>query len=169
MNWPKNKSDRETLEITGFIEAYARLPEGRRFEVVSKSEAPDYIVIDKQSGQEYGVELTSVYLNNRSVPDIHMKGDSGCIPYDKAAIEKYMNRLIDAIKKKVVKARKGYDLNQPLILAIYMNEYISIYLDEKKLNAFVNSYESVFDNIAPFTEVVFWNLSNDGVFRVLPG
>lgn len=169
MEWP-SKSDRETFEIAGFIEAYTRLPEQQRFEVVSKQESPDYIVKDPTGGQEYGVELTSVYLDDRSVPDVHMKEAEGItdIPYDKEAMEQYTKRVVGAVMEKVCKARKGYDSRRPLILSIYVNEYISIYFGKEELEAFVRCYEGVFDSVSPFSEVVFWNLGNGGVFRVRP-
>jgi len=169
MKWP-NKSDREAFEIAGFIDAYARLPQGQKFEVVSKSEAPDYIVKDQQTGQEYGIELTSAYLNDRSVPDVHMKKESGVvdIPHDKAVIEQYSKRLIGAFIEKICKARKNYKTRRPLILAVYVNEYIAVYLGKEELEALTRRYEGLFDAVSPFTEVVFWNLSNGGVFRVRP-
>jgi hypothetical protein len=138
---------------------------------VSKGETPDFVVKDKQNNKEYGVELTSVYMDDRSVPDIHMKDEKGIveIPYDKDEIEKYTKRLVAAVIDKVRKARKGYDSSRPLILAIYVNEYISIYFGKDELEEFVHRYEGVFDTVAPFTEVVFWNLGNGGVFRVKPG
>ena len=169
MKWPK-KSERENLEIGGFIEAYARLPEARAFEVVSKGETPDYVVKDTRSGEEYGIELTSVYQNDRSVPDVHMKDIEGVvdIPYDKDEIERYTKRLVGAVIEKVCKARKGYESSRPLILAIYVNEYIAIYLGKTEFEQIVHRYEGLFDAVAPFMEVVFWNLGNGGVFRVRP-
>ena len=169
MKWPK-KTEREKFEIAGFTEAYARLPEGRKFEVVSKGEKPDYVVKDKQNGEEYGVELTAVYQNDRSVPDVHMKDKEGMaeIPNDKDEIEKYTKRLISAVIEKVCKARKGYDSSHPLILAIYVNEYISIHLGRTEFEEIARRYEGLFDAVAPFIEVVFWNLGNGGVFRVRP-
>lgn len=169
MKWP-NKAGREEFEIGGFIEAYVRLPESRQFEVVSKEETPDYLVKDTNSGQEYGVELTAVYQNDRSVPDVHMKDEKGVvdIPYDKDEIEGYIKRLIAAVMEKVCKARKGYDLSRPLILAIYVNEYIAIYLGKSEFEEIVRRYAGVFDTVEPFTEVVFWNLGNGGIFRVRP-
>jgi len=126
MKWP-NKAYIEKFEIEGFIRAYARLSESQQFEVMSKGEKPDYIVKDKKSGQEYGVELTAVYQNDRSVPDVHMKDEKGWIdiPYDKDEIERYKKRLVDAVKEKVHKAREGYDHSRPLILAIYVNAQLS--------------------------------------------
>jgi len=169
MKWP-GKTEREKFEIAGFIEAYVRLPEGRQFEVVSKGETPDYVVKDKQNGEEYGVELTAVYQNDRSVPDVHMKDEEGIVevPHDKDEIEKYTKRLIGAVIEKVCKARKGYDSSHPLILAIYVNEYIAINLGRTEFEEIVRRYEGLFDAVAPFTEVVFWNLGNGGALRVRP-
>ena len=169
MKWPR-KTEREKFEIGGFIEAYVRLPEARRFEVVSKGETPDYVVKDKQSGEEYGIELTTVYQNDRSVPDVHMKDKKGVveIPYDKDELKKYAKRLVSTVIEKVCKARKGYDSTRPLILAIYVNEYIAIYLGKTEFEELIRRYEALFDAVAPFTEVVFWNLGNGGVFRVRP-
>lgn len=173
MNWPK-KTEREKFEIDGFIEAYARLPEAQQLEVVSRGERgerPDFVVKDKQNNEEYGVELTSVYLDDRSVPDVHKKDEEGIveIPYNKDELDNYMKRLVGAVIDKVCKARKGYDSSRSLILSIYVNEYISIYLGKSELEKFVRKYEGVFDAMAPFKEVVFWNLGNGGVFRVRPG
>jgi len=169
MKWP-NKEEREHFEIKEFLEAYSRLPEARHFEVVSKGETPDYIVKASDTGEEYGIELTAVYLNNRSVPDEHMPDHKGVvdIPYDEEKIEQYIKRLVAAITEKVCKARKSYDTSRPLILAIYVNEYIAIYLNKQKLEAFIHRYEGLFDAMTPFTEIVFWNLGNDGIFQVRP-
>ena len=101
MNWP-NKAQRENYEINGFIEAYSRLPESRKFEIVLKGDKPDYILKDAKTGDEYGVEVTSVYQNDRSVPDAHMRdkrGDSSRYPLTKMSW------------KGMVK-----DLSQPLLL-----------------------------------------------------
>ncbi len=169
MNWP-NKNKREQFEISGFVKAYARLPEARQFEIVTKSEAPDYILRDAATDKEFGVELTSVYIDDRSVPDFHKKEGKGIIfvPHDEGMLERYTQRLIEAIVDKISKARKHYSTKRPLILAVYINEYISIYLGRDELESFVHRYKGVFDSVAPFVEVVFWNLNNEGVFRVRP-
>ncbi len=171
MKWP-NKNEREDLEIEGFIKAYARFSDARQFKVVSKgvSPGPDYVVKDQATGDEFGVELTSVYIDDRSIPDVHMchkEGLSG-ISYDKGELERYTKRIVSAVIDKVCKARKGYNTERPLILALYINEYISIYFDKEGLETLVRRYEGVFDSVAPFSEVVFWNLPNDSVFRVKP-
>lgn len=172
MTWP-NKEEREAHEIRGFTEAYARLPEARHLAVVSKSEKPDWRVVDELTGERFGVELTSVYLHDRSVPDEHMNWGEGenvhkHIPYCAETLGRYRARIISAINDKIQKARVGYDTTRPLILGIYINEYIGIYLGEEELESLVRENEGFFDSMAPFSEVVFWSLGNGGIFRVRP-
>lgn len=173
MTWP-NKQGRETFELAGFIGAYARLPGGRSFTVVSRGDKPDAVVRDTASGEEFGIELTSVYSDDRSVPDLHIPGSEGAssstdIPFSKKAISAYQERLLSAIRNKVTKASRGYDLSRPLVLSIYVNEYISINLAQSELETMVATNEALFDAMEPFSEVVFWNLGNGGVLRVCPG
>jgi len=89
-SWP-TKEPREQLEIKKFISAYERLPEGRSFVTESKGEKPDYLLKDKVTGAVFGGEVTSVYLDDRSVPDEHIKVIEGWegIPDDPFAIERY--------------------------------------------------------------------------------
>ena len=172
MSWP-NKEDREKLEINGFIEHYSRLPEGMRFKVVSRNEKPDYVVSCNESGTEYGIELTSGYLSDRSVPDDHIPSLEGPyeivdLPFNRTDHELYKVRLLEAIIAKIKKALMGYDCTRPLILSIYANEYTSIFLKQEELEQWVKSNESVFDNMHPFSEIVLWSLPNGGVFRIRP-
>lgn len=168
--WPK-KAAREEFEISRFIEAYALLPGFTQLSIVSKGDKPDYVVRDVATHKEFGVELTAVYVDDRSVPDVHM---ADCyapelivdIPFDREKIEKYQCRLISAVKEKIAKSRLGYDLVRPLILAVYVNEYISIYLGRNELEALVSCNTSCFNNMTPFDEVIFWNLGNGGVFQI---
>mgnify|MGYP001457234998 CR=1 FL=1 len=170
MKWP-NKDEREKFEIDGFIEAYERLPEGRRLAIVSKGEKPDWIVTDTVTGEEIGVELTSVYLDDRSVPDSHMSWSEDekirHIPYNEDTMRKYKSRIISAIEEKIRKAIAGYDTTRQLILAIYPNEYVGIYLYEE-LEQLVKDNEVLFDNMTPFSEIAFWALGDGAIFRVRP-
>jgi hypothetical protein len=167
--WP-NKTEREQVEISKFISAYARLPKGRFFVVYSKQETPDYFLKDNVTGEICGIELTSVYLDDRRVPDEHMKPMHGWveIPYDPSAIENHNSRLIETIEGKVQKARKHFDTTYPLILAVYINEYISIYMEETDWENLVRANERLFDDIEPFSEVVLWNLANDSAMSIVP-
>jgi hypothetical protein len=171
-DWP-NKDNRELLEVNGFIKNYKKLPNGKAFEIVGKNlpnkAGPDYIVKDIVNGDYFGIELTSVYLDDRSVPDVHMKDHDGPveIPYEPDEIEKYKKHILEKIAKKVKKAAK-YDKKFPLILSVYVNEYISIYMDREDYQSLFDENESLFDGMQPFSEIVFWPLPDEGVFSVRP-
>jgi hypothetical protein len=168
-DWPK-KTEREKFEISKFISAYACLPNGRSFVVHSKEETPDYFLKDIITGEIFGVELTSVYMNDRSVPDEHMKPIHGLveIPYNPAAIEIYNSRIISTIKSKIQKARKHFDISRPMILGVYINEYVSIHLENTDLKNLVRANERLFDDIHPFSEIVLWNLANESAMSITP-
>lgn len=167
VNWP-DKNGREAFEIDGFIKAYARLPGSPHLTVVGRGEKPDFVVENSETKTVIGVELTAVYMDDLSVPLFHKAISSSLvgIPFDRTQLEKYEKRLISAIIEKVCKARKGYDISRPLILAIYVNEYISIYLGQPELDSLRERYKSVFEGIEPFSEVVLWNLGNAGVYQI---
>jgi hypothetical protein len=133
--------------------------------VVQAADKPDCVVRDVRTGQEYGVELTSVYLDDRSVPDVHMREEQGptWIPDDETLLEKYRSRLAGAVLDKICKARQGYDRSRSLILGVYVNEYISIYMPASEVQAFVKRYDGLFEVMAPFSRIVFWNLPNGDV------
>jgi len=166
MKWPR-KEERESLEVEGFIESYSRLPHGRKLVVLSRGECPDYLLVDQDSEEMFGVELTSVYLDDRSVPDKHMSEQEGAvfIEDNPLALEKYKERLVDKVSEKIAKAEK-YSKTFPLILSVYVNEYISIYLTPEEMDQMVSKHRMIFDKIAPFSEVVFWSSPNDSVYSV---
>ncbi len=170
-NWPK-KDEREDYEINEFVAQYARLPGNRELEIVEKREKPDYVVRDKHTKKEYGVELTSVYLSDNSVPDEHIptlkKRIGNGIDLERGEIEKYKERVAEAVKSKIEKAKSGYDQSRPLILSVYINEYRAIFMDRKDWEEIVKKNESLFDAMSPFVEVVIWSLVNKDVFLVTP-
>lgn len=171
MKWP-SKSERESFEIEGFIKAYARLPQPIRFSVVSAgpppgSSGPDFIVIESAQQKRYGVELASVYLSDRSVPDVHMRDDANVNRRDRRdAIAAYERQIVDAVITKVQKAEE-YDCSHPLILGIHLNEYLSIYQREDDIKNLVSQHQSVFDAMVPFCEIMFWGVGKVPV-RVFP-
>ena len=171
-DWP-DKNNRELWEINGFIKHYKKPPNGKAFEIVgqnlSDKAGPDYVVKDIVTGECFGIELTAVYLDDRSVPDVHIKGCDGLeeIPYEPDEVEEYKKRILESIAKKVQKAAK-YDKKFPLMLSVYVNEYISIYMDGGDFQSLVTENESLFDGMQPFSEIVFWPLPNEEVFSVRP-
>jgi hypothetical protein len=137
---------------------------------VDKAENPDYIVKDTSTDEVFGIEITSVYMNERSVPDEHIPTHEGVveIAYNHQQLIDYLDLLVDSVRDKIAKARRSYDTSVPLILSIYVNEYISIYIRERHLQEMVNRYPEVFDDMSPFSEIVFWSLPNNSVFSVRP-
>lgn len=166
MKWPK-KEEREPLEIEGFIEAYENFPHGRKLRILSKGERPDYLVADADN-VKFGVELTSVYLSDRSVPSLHIPdGDENApFPQDESQIPAYRDRLAAAVKEKVRLAKSGYKTNHPLILSVYVNEYVSIFMSQDDWKFLAKVYADIFENMDPFSEVVFWKLANGHIFSV---
>lgn len=170
MNWPL-KDEREEYEIYGFIEHYKRLPVGRKFTILEKRGKPDYFVKDEMSDECFGVELTSVYLDDRSVPNEHiptLNDKPNNIPFNREEIEQYKLRIIDAIKDKVGKANTSYGLRYPLILSVYVNEYRSIFMSKKEWEQFITENADEFDAISPFTQIFFLGLANNDAFLVTP-
>jgi hypothetical protein len=157
MKWPQ-KREREIFEIQGFIKEYKRLPHGRSFVIEKEGENPDRIVSDINTNEKFGIELTSVYLNNRSVPDAHMLEEEALVPFNISEIKQYEKRILAAIVDKVCKARRHYNQEFPLILSVYVNEYISLHMDLEYWKSFSSRYDILFDCFTPFEEIVFWPL-----------
>jgi len=166
MDWP-NKEDRENFEINEFIKNFKNLPNGREFKIINKREKPDFFVEDTKTNEYFGVELTSVYKSDRSVPDEHINSKDKNTPFNREEIEKYKERIIEAIKSKVKKAQKHYDLRYPLILSVYVNEYCSIFMNRNEWQSFVDN-NGMFDLIEPFSGVFFWDLANGDALLVTP-
>lgn len=157
MKWP-TKTERENFEMQGFIKEYKRLPHGRCFVVEEEGENPDRIVKDVNTNEKFGIELTSVYLNDRSVPDSHMQEEDSFIPFCLSEIEQYERRILASVINKVCKARHHYNQEFPLILSVYVNEYISLHMGIEYWKSFSSQYNLLFDCFTPFEEIVFWPL-----------
>jgi len=157
MKWP-TKKEREDLEIQDFIKEYKRLPHGRSFVVEEAGESPDRIVRDINTNEKFGIELTSVYSNDRSVPDTHMQEEGSFVPFKNSEIEQYEKRILGSVIDKVCKARHHYKKEFPLILSVYVNEYISLRMGLEYWKTFASRYNNLFDCVTPFEEIVFWPL-----------
>lgn len=160
-----DKSKREQLEINGFIESYHRLPHGEHFSIVAKGERPDYRLRGQKTGELIGVELTTAYLSDNSVPEIHLK-DTISFKLDEDQIPLYQERLARAVQKKIKLASQGYDRSLPLILSLYVNEYIAIYFGRAEWLELMTLHPDPFSRIAPFREIVMWNLANNHVLSI---
>jgi hypothetical protein len=161
----QNKALREAFEIEEFVKYYEKRY-GNHFEIIKKIERPDYLVRDTKKQQLYGIELTSVYLSDRSVFEEHMHPVSQMILEDPDVIENYKKRILNAVVEKVQKARSGYDISHPLILSVYVNESIGGYLGFEEWKAFEMNHRDVFKNISPFVEIVFWPLPQEEAYFI---
>jgi len=63
MKWP-TKTERESLEIQGFIKEYKRLPHGRSFVVEEEGENPDRSADAKTRVADFDVVETARGLDN---------------------------------------------------------------------------------------------------------
>lgn len=124
---------------------------------VGRGERPDRIVRNQKTGHEFGVELTSVYLDDRSVIDHHRMLRSQMKPYflyDPARIQDYLRCIVKRIKEKVAKAQ-GYNSQRDLILAVYLNERLLPTPDFKmSLQEFMRR-QRAFQRTSPFVRIVF--------------
>lgn len=168
LDWP-SREDRETWEVRSFIEHYRLLPERCSFEIERRQQRPDWILRDTATGELVGVELTSIYIDDRSVPDVHRRPGYLSLPYHSEEVVAYGHRIADTVRGKVRLARGVYETGLPLLLSIYANEYLTIHMDEATWASLVREHESTFDDIAPFLEVVIWPLRNVGILRIRPG
>jgi len=161
--WP-SKAAAERWEIEAFLAHYSRLPDGRMLEVMTKRERPDWVVRDLATRELLGVELTSVYRDDRSVPDLHQRDGMLRIPFLKREMAAYGKRLAATVKKKARLARAGYDTSLPLILSICA--YVTIHMGESDWHDAVRAHNETFDDLWRFTELVIWPLVNGGVLRI---
>lgn len=165
-----SKADREEFEINGFIAAVQRLPAAKKLDVVRKRERPDYLVRDTRSGELFGVELTAVYLDDSSAPAAHADVSTDAIVTrdDENIVDSCIQRLLGAVSAKIDKARNGYSLEHPLILAICMGRYAGANITRGDLEKMTREHRDVFDAMAPFSRIVVWNLADGGVCEIVP-
>jgi hypothetical protein len=167
MRWP-NKEERENWEIGQFIAHYQKATGSTGFSIHTNREKPDYVLISDATQEKIGVELTSVYLSDTSVPDNHMplsmkKKPNKEIPYNPDDVELYQERVLKAIESKDDKALKGYSRDHPLVLSIYINEYIAIHIEHEDWTAFFERSGFHVKNTI-FKAILLWPLPGDSQY-----
>ena len=161
----KNREEREVFEVQKFVECY-EMATAQKLEISQKGKPPepDFIVADHQSGALMGVELTSVYSDDRSVPDVHMKlADLRMISYDPIEVERYLQQIVKKAKDKAELYARNHPGNMPLALSIYVNEYIAIHVDEEE---WLEVGKKVREILGPFQMAILWSLPDDGMVAV---
>jgi hypothetical protein len=112
-------------------------------------------VRDSRTGDEFGVELTSVYVTDSEVPYEHLPPGDRWLPFSQTRVQIYGGRLVEAVLSKVRKATTSYDTTRPLLLSVYANGHDSIYVD---WDNFLQGLRARIRSIDPFKEVLFWPL-----------
>jgi hypothetical protein len=166
-DWP-TKNEREQWEINKALFYLSAQKGFGKLQIESKRERPDYEVKELGSGRLIGVELTSVYVSNRSVPDRHIGPGNKWMPPNNEIRQTYFDRIIKAIMKKVALAKKGYDIYETMVLSLYINEYEDIYNDESDWKKWAKENDDILNNISPFTHIIFWPLINNSSFLIYP-
>ena len=161
--WP-NTAKAEAMEIEMTLKYLARFEGFSNLKIVQKRERPDYEIFNGYDSGLIGVELSSVYISDRSVPDEHMKRGWHMFEPDPERIEEYLRRIEQAIKSKMAKAQTGYDLYQTMILSLYINEFDSIFIEEEEWKSWEASNRSLIDDLTPFTHVLLHSLADDDAF-----
>ena len=164
-DWPLNKEEREDKELEYCFRTWSASDSSLDYgdlACVSRGERPDRIIRNQKTGKEYGVELTAVYLDDRSVIDHHRMVKSEAkswFIHDPTKVRAYLHRVAKEVQEKVSKAQ-GYDNQRDLILAVYLNEPILSQYFTRELQDFIREHQA-FRSIDPFVHIVF-SLSSMG-------
>ena len=158
-DWPLDEEERKDREMEYCFRSWSAsdssLDRGDLV-CVSRGEMPDRAVRNERTGEEYGVELTSVCLHDRSVMDHHRVPTSEMKPRfmdDPEKVRDYLRCIAKKVREKVGKAR-SYDHRRDLILAVHLNERILSPDFTGELQEFIRRHQA-FRRIAPFARVVF--------------
>lgn len=165
--WPA-KDEREKWETEKAIYYLSAKPGFGNLKVKSKRERPDYEVEELGTGRLIGVELTSVYVSDKSVVERHMEPKNKWLPPNYEIRQAYFDRIIRAITKKVALAKSGYNVYETMVLSMYINEYEDIYNDMSDWKKWAKENDDTLDKISPFTHIIFWPLVNNSSFLLYP-
>jgi len=154
-----DKKLREGLEIAMFLDAYNK-KHAFDFKVFQRREKPDYLIKDSKENI-LGVELTSVYINDKVVGEEHKKDGFREIPFDSNTHQdirdRYFNRIIAKVEEKANKIKEGkYDTTYQIILSVYLNDYYVIHIDVAEWKQFIDLNNKVFSKRNEFEEVFFY-------------
>lgn len=149
--------EREAMEVELFLSEYNVIEPGGPWIVLSHEDRPDFRIISETRGEERRVEITLVYLNNKSVIREHVRRMNGPIPipYDAGKVERYKRQLVQAVETKCHRFKRGFGTNLA-ILSLYLNDYIAIYLAEEDLLELLLLHLPRVAGSGPFNQIVLW-------------
>ena len=167
-DWPLNKEEREDKELEYCFQSWSARDSSLDYgDLVSvdRGEKPDRIIRNQKTGKEYGVELTAVYLDDRSVMDHHRMLTSEEEPWfihDPAKVRAYLHCIVRRVQEKV-RIAQNYDNQRDLILAVYLNEPILSQYFTRELQDFIREHQA-FRSIDPFVRIVFSGIGEGVVY-----
>ena len=152
-----NTKEREASEVELFLNEYNSIEPGGPWVVSSHQDRPDFIIASPLPSEKRSVELTSVYVNDKSVIRDHVRRVAGpiAIPHDARQIERYKRRIVQAIEKKCHSFKDGLGPNLA-ILSLYLNEYIAIHLAEEDVLELLRLHLPRVARNGPFHQIVLW-------------
>jgi hypothetical protein len=153
----KDKQKRESYEIELFLRECNLITTGAPWTAYEHRDHPDYVLFSHPLNQRRLVELTSVYLNDKSVETEHRLRHAKpmAIPYNARKLEAYKNRILRAIERKCKTFSDGFE-GEFAILSMYLNEYIAIYLSREELLRLVILRFHQIAGAGPFNQIVLW-------------
>ncbi len=149
--------EQEAKEIDLFLKVYNLFEPGGPWHASTHRDRPDFIITRKSNFEERAVELTSVYLDDKSVARDHVRRVRGpiAIPYDARKVERYKARIIRAVEKKCRSFADGFG-GQTAILSVYLNEYIAIHMSQEDLFELLLIHLPRVAGRGPFHQIVLW-------------
>lgn len=152
LTWP-GKDERERLELEAFLTTYRDLPHGSQLRIVRKRERPDYELATDEK-RRVGLELTSVYRSDRSVPDEHLPRLNDRELYLPSPHQSEFDLLLDRTAERVrekVRSAQSFDRYPHMILAVYHNDHQSIHLRGAAIwRGWALKHAELVDAISPF-------------------
>jgi hypothetical protein len=148
---------REAKEIVLFIREYNLIEPGAPWTASTHRDRPDFIITSESNFEERAVELTSVYLDDKSVARDHVRRLRGPIPipYDARKVERYKARIIRAVEKKCRSFADGFG-GRTAVLSVYLNEYIAIHMGQEDLFELLLIHLPRVAGRVPFNQILLW-------------
>jgi hypothetical protein len=164
MSLPCQKA-REAEQVAMFMNLAASWPRPRKFIEVgradSESDGPDYVIEDIETGRRFGLELTQVFLNDRSVPERHRTLHTYFNPPSRedGQADAYAGAVKTAILKKGEKAKR-YDRSNPLWLFASLEEPEARFLGQTHVRELfaLKELDAALEN---FSQIFLWPVAGD--------
>jgi hypothetical protein len=149
--------EQEAKEIDLFLKVYNLIEPGGPWHASTHRDRPDFIITSESNFEERAVELTSVYLDDKSEARDHVGRGRGpiAIPYDARKVERYKARIMRAVEKKCRSFADGFE-GRTAVLSVYLNEYIAIHMSQEDLFELLLIHLPRVAGRGPFNQILLW-------------